>query len=97
MIKFGKFTVFGAVLGVALALVACRADEQGRITHYKPGVYQGKKDTQLSEAQTETLKHHTMAQGDSNYRTVGAGGTTKSSVDIRALGARGQKQGGTTP
>jgi len=51
----------------------------------------------LSEAQTEELKQHTRDQGDSNYRAVGAGGTTKSSVDAGALGARGQKQGGGTP
>jgi hypothetical protein len=90
------FTVFGALLGCALALVACRAEEQGRITRYKPGVYLGKKDTPLGEAQREALSQRATPQGDSNYRTVG-GGAAKGDVDTGALGARGQKQGGTTP
>jgi len=90
------FTVFGAVLGCALALVACRAEEQGRITRYKPGVYLGKKDTQLSEAQKQELGQRTSTQGDTNFRAPG-GGAPKGGIDTGALGPRTQKQGGSTP
>lgn len=90
------FTVFGAVLGCALALVACRAEEQGRITRYKPGVYLGKKDTQLSESQREEINRRTATQSDTNYHVPG-GGAPKAGVDAGALGSRAQKQGGTTP
>ena len=49
------FTVFGAVAVSAVVLAGCRAEEQGRITQYQPGVYLGKKDTQLSQAQVRAL------------------------------------------
>lgn len=91
------FTVFGAVLGCALALVACRAEEQGRITRYKPGVYLGKQDAQLSESQREEINRRTATQGDSNFHVPGGGGAAAGGVDTGALGARGRKQGGTTP
>lgn len=89
-------TVFGAVVGCAFALVACRAEEQGRIIRYKPGVYLGKKDTELGEAQKEEIKMRTAGQGDSNYGSIG-GGATRSGVDTGALGTRTQRQGGSTP
>jgi len=57
------FRIFGAVAMCALALAACRADEQGRITRYKPGVYLGQKDTQLSTAQEDELRARTAGQG----------------------------------
>lgn len=89
------FTVFGTVLASALALVACRAEEQGRITRYQPGVYLGKKDTQLTDAQRERLNQRAAAQGDTNYRTPGGGaggGGVGGGLDTRV-----RQQGGTTP
>lgn len=91
------FTVFGAVLGCALALAACRKEEQGRITHYKPGVYLGKKDTQLDAKQMDEIRQRTADQGDSVYNLVGGGGAAKGGVNEGSLGARVQHQGGTTP
>ncbi len=49
-------TVFGAVAVSAVVLAGCRAEEQGRITQYQPGVYLGKKDTQLSQDQVRALQ-----------------------------------------
>lgn len=40
--------------GLAL-LVGCRKEEQGRFRMYEPGVYQGKPDQGLSEAQRDAL------------------------------------------
>ncbi|MBI2585394.1 MAG: hypothetical protein HYW28_05905 [Rhodospirillales bacterium] len=55
----------------ALALAACRAEEQGRITRYKPGVYLGEKDTQLSTAQEEQLRERAGGQGGATLPPVG--------------------------
>ncbi len=51
---------------VACALVAglggCREAEQGRPIEHTPGVYTGKKDQPLSEAQREELRERTLLQ-----------------------------------
>lgn len=87
--------IFGVVALAAFALAACRAEEQGRITGYKPGVYLGKKDTTLSAAQVETLAERAAEQGDSTYRAVGGGGeVVRPPVNAGALGDRVQMQGG---
>lgn len=72
MNKRRMFTVFGAVLGCAVALVACRAEEQGRITRYKPGVYLGQKDAPLTKAQEEQLRERTLGQGGATLPPPGA-------------------------
>ena len=94
MIRLRIFTAFGAVaLSVAL-LAGCRAEEQGRITQYQPGVYLGKKDTQLSQAQVRALNLRSAKQGSAVYRSGGGGVVRKS--DVRKLSpssGRLRKQG----
>jgi hypothetical protein len=63
--------IFGVVAMAALALAACRAEEQGRLTRYKPGVYLGQKDAQLSKTQEEQLRERAAQQGGT---TLTAGG-----------------------
>jgi len=65
------FKIFGAVAMCALALAACRADEQGRVTRYKPGVYLGQKDTQLSKAQEDQLRERAAGQGGATLPPAG--------------------------
>ena len=89
-----RLGIFVAVALAAFSLAACRAGEQGRITHYKPGVYQGKKDTELSQAQVEALKDRIADQGDNNYRAPGGGAVSGGSVNAGALGIRTEMQGG---
>lgn len=85
------FTVFGAIAVSAVLLAGCRAEEQGRITEYKPGVYLGKKDTQLSQAQVRDLRLRGLYQSDAVSRAVG-GGARRS--DVRKPSAeRTGKQG----
>lgn len=84
-------TAFGAVVATALVLAACRAEEQGRVTSFEPGVYLGKKDTALSMAQQERLRLHVNRQGSAVYLPGGGGGAS-GSVDTRALGTRAQIQ-----
>ena len=85
-------TVFGAVALSAALLAGCRAEEQGRITKYQPGVYLGKKDTQLSSAQVRNLRLRSVYQGDAVNRTVG-GGAPKSDVRKPSASGRTDKQG----
>ena len=73
------FTVFGAVAVTAVVLAGCRAEEQGRITNYQPGVYLGKKDTELSQAQVRVLRLRGAKQGTDVYRS-GGGAARKSDV-----------------
>ncbi len=84
------FTVFGAVAVSAVLLAGCRAEEQGRITKYQPGVYLGKKDTELSKAQVRQLSLRSLHQGDAVSRNLG-GGARKSDVR-KPSGARTSKQ-----
>ena len=84
-------TVFGVVAVSAALLAGCRAEEQGRITKYQPGVYLGKKDTELSQAQVRQLGLRSRKQGDAVYRNAG-GGARKSDVR-RPSAARTSKQG----
>ncbi len=85
-------TVFGAVAVSALVLAGCRAEEQGRITRYKPGVYMGKKDTQLSEAQKQQLNRRHAKQSSAVFRAGGGGSPSKSTVDTKSLSTRAQGQ-----
>ncbi|MBT3361889.1 MAG: hypothetical protein HN403_19875 [Rhodospirillales bacterium] len=87
------FTVFGAVALSAALLAGCRAEEQGRITNYQPGVYLGKKDTELSSAQVRELRLRSTHQGDAVYRNVGGGSARKSDVRKPSTGVRAKKQG----
>jgi Tfp pilus assembly protein PilP len=63
--------IFGAVAISILALAACRAEEQGRVNRYKPGVYLGQKDTQLTKVQEEQLRERASGQGGATLPPVG--------------------------
>ncbi len=91
MIHSKILTVFGAVAVSAVVLAGCRAEEQGRITNYQPGVYLGKKDTELSQAQVRTLRLRSVKQGSAVYRS-GGGAARKSDVRKPSKGRTG-KQG----
>ena len=71
----------GAVAGVIL-LAGCRNEEQGRIVQYKPGVYQGKKDTALNEAMEQALRERAQFQaGTTGSGTAGAAGGRPADVN----------------
>jgi len=77
-----KFTKIIGVIGLAaLVLGGCRAEEQGRITSYEPGVYKGKPDTELSDAQRRVLRQRSVYQGSSVV--AGGGGTSPKYRDVR--------------
>ena len=63
--------IFAAVTTCAIALAACRAEEQGRVTQYQPGVYLGQKDAPLTGAQTERLRERASGQGGATLPPVG--------------------------
>ena len=86
------FTVFGVVAVSAVVLGACRAEEQGRITVFKPGVYLGKMDTKLSSAQLRQLGRRTNMQGSPVFLSGGGGGGGAKAVDTQSLSTRVQGQ-----
>jgi len=94
--------LIGLVSVAILVLGGCRAEEQGRLTSYEPGVYKGKPDTQLSEAQLRVLRQRSVYQGNS---VVASGGgvspkhrdvrkPSASSIDLSKLRKRARLQGG---
>ncbi|MSO93178.1 MAG: hypothetical protein EXQ86_07235 [Rhodospirillales bacterium] len=70
--------IWTAVAGIALStilLMGCRAEEQGRIVEYKPGVYLGKKDSAMSDAQEQMLRERAQFQtGTGPAGTASTGG-----------------------
>jgi len=82
---------FGAVAFSALFLAGCRAEEQGRITQYQPGIYLGKKDTKLSTEQVRQLRLRSAMQSSAVYRS--GGGSRKADVRRPASGTRTNLQG----
>ncbi len=101
--RFSKLTVLGGL--AVLVLAGCRAEEQGRVTSYEPGVYKGKPDTQLTEAQRRLLRQRSVHQG-AGIATGGGGGApaksrdvrkpSGSSIDLGKLKSRARMQGGST-
>lgn len=91
-------------LGVAavasIALVGCRAEEQGRIIKYEPGVYKGKADTQLSKADIAALRERTLRQSGVTAASGGGAPGPKPGNDVRPpqsaseLTSRARLQGG---
>lgn len=51
-----RVATIGAVLVAMAAVTGCREEEQHRPLTYKKGTYQGKPDTQLSDAQKQELR-----------------------------------------
>jgi len=47
----------------AILFVGCRAEEQGRILRYEPGVYKGESFSQLPETLRKQLRQRTAYQG----------------------------------
>ena len=47
----------------AILFVGCRAEEQGRVIRYEPGVYKGGSFSQLSEPLRKQLRQRTAYQG----------------------------------
>ena len=86
------YTVLGAVAVSALALAACRAEEQGRITDFKPGVYMGKKDTRISSDVRRQLDRRSAYQGSAVYRSGGGSVISGAPVDLDKLKSRGRIQ-----
>lgn len=86
------FTVLGVVAVSALALAACRAEEQGRITNFEPGVYKGKKDTQISSAQVRELRQRSAYQGRTVTRSGGGSIISESTIDLDKLKSRARLQ-----
>lgn len=88
----------GGIAIAAIALTACRAEEQGRMIRYEPGVYKGKPDAQLSESRLEELRNRTRSQGGVSGTGFAGGAVPKSAEpDVRPPGdmnERAQKQGG---
>lgn len=59
-------TSIAALVGLLLAagaLGGCRESEQHRVLLLKPGEYQGKQDTALTEEQKEELRYRQQNQG----------------------------------
>ncbi len=101
--RFSKLT---ALVSLAVLLLAgCRAEEQGRLTNYEPGVYKGKADTQLTELQRRSLRQRSVYQGAGNTTGGGEGAPAESrdvrtpsgsSIDLGKLRSRARMQGGST-
>jgi len=87
-----SFAIFGTLAISVFVLAACKSEEQGRITHYKPGVYLGKPDTKLSAEQVRRLSSRASMQGNPIYR-AGGGGSAKKSDVRKPEDSRGKKQG----
>ena len=62
-----KSVTIVTVLMAAVALSACRGEEQGRVTLYKKGQYLGQKDDTLSETQVAVLRERAAAQAGTNF------------------------------
>ena len=62
MLRKSWFLSIFALFGAGLLLTGCEEEEQGRILQYEPGVYQGQKDTQLTEEQLEELRSRMQGQ-----------------------------------
>jgi hypothetical protein len=85
----------------AILFVGCRAEEQGRIIRYEPGVYKGQAFSPLSNSQRKLLRRRTVFQG-SGISSGGAGGgsknvrrPTQSEVSLQKLKNRVRLQSGT--
>lgn len=86
------FKVFGMLTVSVFVLAACRAEEQGRITEYEPGVYLGKPDTKLSTDLVRRLRLRASLQGNPLYRAGDGGSVRKSDVRRPSIN-RGRRQG----
>ncbi len=86
------FTVLGAVTVSAFVLAACRAEEQGRITQFKPGVYLGKKDASIGSDVRRQLIQRAAYQSSTVSRSGGGSIISESTVDLDKLRSRARIQ-----
>lgn len=77
-----------AVLAPILALAACKAEEQGRNIDFKPGVYLGKPDTQLSESQVRQLRQRASLQAGADTFSVSGSPFNVSAIQSTAIDSR---------
>jgi hypothetical protein len=54
--------VITALVGLAVGLLGCNQDEQGRILSYEKGTYLGQADQKLGESQLRDLEMRTSLQ-----------------------------------
>ena len=54
--------VITALVGLAVGLLGCNQDEQGRILSYEKGTYLGQADQKLGEIQLRDLEMRTSLQ-----------------------------------
>lgn len=76
----GKFLAIVVLTVSSLSLGACREEEQNRFVRYEPGVYKGKMDDQLSEAQSNAVRNRAVQQIGAG---IGAGAIGMTSGDVR--------------
>ena len=59
-----RMLLFGLVSFVAIALGACREEEQGRILSFEPGKFLGTKpgSSSFNKAQMQQLRHRAQSQ-----------------------------------
>jgi len=86
----------GLLALAVLILSACRAEEQGRVVRYEPGVYKGKPDTQVSEDRLQELRERARLQGaGAGVGSLGGGAASGDNVRPPAdSGERLKLQGG---
>ncbi|MEK9673385.1 MAG: hypothetical protein VW268_12940 [Rhodospirillaceae bacterium] len=73
----------GVVALAALALTACRAEEQNRMVRYEPGVYKGKADTHLTDENLDALRARARLQGGAVSPSLAGGGGSSAGSDVR--------------
>ena len=54
--------LIGGAAALLALLPACRDEEQGRVLHYKPGIYQGKPVLPLSADQVAALQKRAQTE-----------------------------------
>ncbi|MEQ8665842.1 MAG: hypothetical protein RIC16_08955 [Rhodospirillales bacterium] len=76
----GKFLTVVLLTASSLMLGACRESEQDRFVRYEPGVYKGKMDDQLSDAQSTAVRNRAVQQIGAG---IGTGAVGMISGDVR--------------
>ena len=75
--------VAGALTIAGLMLTGCLDDKKDRITNFEPGVYKGKMDTSLSDAQERALQSRARLQSGSVSPAGGGGGGKRAGANVR--------------
>jgi len=95
LMNTGKFlTVAGVLVVAAVALSACKEQEQGRPLLYKKGVYLGSKAKPLTSEQVSRIQARTALQGAGNTALPGNVVTSQPNVRPPGAGAVAKPSGG---